>query len=125
MRKLMVGDQVVRKTYIGNTSSYLFSDVVRLTSKRAILKNGIQLINECHRIGFSKLVGYTEYGGSFKGWQLATPELREEAEAHDLKQKKIHWFNSLRLTNEQKVIIYDKCFGYLGLDTTLTEAKND
>jgi hypothetical protein len=74
MKKLKIGDKVKCKKHVGKspwdlTYKVITSEVVRLTPKRAILKNGSYLINEPTptKIGID---GYQEVGFRQYLWVL-------------------------------------------------------
>ena len=101
--KLKVGDKVVSVTRsLRNTAVYDFSEVVRLTNTRAILKNECVLVNK--KGGFTK--SFEEYSGKRK-YRISTREDYIEAAIIKKANDAHYWFVSQSFTDEQKIAIYE------------------
>ena len=101
--KLKVGDKVVSVTRsLRNTAVYDFSEVVRLTNTRAILKNECVLVNK--KDSYSK--SFEEHGGK-RRYHIATEEDFTEAARLKKMNDAHYWFVSQSFTDEQKIAIYE------------------
>ncbi len=107
---LKVGEKVCSIHYHRHSDkkSYNFSEVERLTATRAVLKNGVVLVNKpC--IDYYKNEEFRQYGESaYSGrWQRATASLIEEAKVERHKSKVETWFSNKKFSFDEKEAIYN------------------
>lgn len=114
MEKLKVGDKVCHKQYYSwsNIFTYEFSEVERLTSTRAVLKNGFVLINEPEKNYYNKndpyhFNSYGKYNDS--KWWIVQYWMIEEWDKEKQRQVINRWFDSniKKFTDEEKKQIYE------------------
>jgi len=108
--KLKVGDKVYNKNHwrYSDKYSYIFSEVERLTSTMAVLKNEVKLINESaiDHWDTDKTPHWKRHGERSEQWKLVTDAIIEDDKIVRYNNSAINWVDSQRFTNEQKIKIY-------------------
>ena len=109
MQKLKVGNKLCLVTWNrwGNNTYYKFATVERLTKTQAVLSDGTKLVNEPSKYYGDKGPVFRQYGDNYTKWQFETPELREQAQKEDTRQKKNTWFSNRKFTEAERHAIYD------------------
>ena len=111
MRKLEVGDEVVKKKLKHREKGYDYSceTVVRLTPTRAVTDKDTHISNRPSKSG-----RFREHGGGYSDWWVRlTPELKEEAD-HEFALKNAHsWYIGrfgVRMPPREDALIMQKHF---------------
>ncbi len=107
MEKLKVGDAVYRESQErwGKNMFYDFATVFRLTNTRAVLSNGVVLVNEPKK-WYDEAISFCEYKDRYSRWSLTTNEIIEKAKKEKRRQSINKWFDNKKFTEEEKVSVY-------------------
>jgi len=109
MKKLKIGDKVYSKKYqrFGkDIASYNITEVERLTTTTAVLKNGVKLINSEY-VDWNGNYCYQQYGEKSTKYYVLTKEIIKEFNLWIKLVKAKRFVDSQKWTDEQYLKIYE------------------
>lgn len=107
MRKLIVGDKLYREYTLSSNVNFEFATVEKITKTQAVLSNGVRLINEPKKDYYTEETIYQVFGDRWESYSFQNDEVVKRAEQERYKQKVNRWLREEKLTQEEKILVYE------------------